>query len=71
MPSMIAWLDVSHEDQRRMREIVNLFIQSESRDERSYSGRMDPPESNSTPAEERRLRGSSRAFGPWLIPEPG
>ena len=33
MPSMIAWLDASREDQRRMREIVNLFTQSESRDE--------------------------------------
>ena len=30
---MIAWLDASREDQRRMREIVNLFTQSESRDE--------------------------------------
>jgi hypothetical protein len=30
---MIAWLDASREDQRRMREIVNLFAQSESRDE--------------------------------------
>lgn len=30
---MIAWLDASREDQRRMREIVNLFVQSESRDE--------------------------------------
>jgi len=26
---MIAWLDASREDQRRMREIVNLFTQSE------------------------------------------
>jgi hypothetical protein len=33
MPSMVAWLDASREDQRRMREIVNLFTQSESRDE--------------------------------------
>ena len=33
MPSTIAWLDASREDQRRMREIVNLFAQSESRDE--------------------------------------
>jgi len=33
MPSMIAWLDASREDQRRMREIVHLFTQSESRDE--------------------------------------
>src|ERR1035438_789162 len=33
MPSMFAWLDSSYEDQRRMREIVNLFTQSESRDE--------------------------------------
>jgi Family of unknown function (DUF6361) len=31
--SLIAWLDASREDQRRMREIVNLFSQSESRDE--------------------------------------
>src|ERR1022692_2913046 len=31
--SIIAWLDASREDQRRMREIVNLFAQSESRDE--------------------------------------
>jgi hypothetical protein len=30
---MVAWLDASREDQRRMREIVNLFTQSESRDE--------------------------------------
>ena len=30
---MIAWLDASREDQRCMREIVNLFAQSESRDE--------------------------------------
>jgi Family of unknown function (DUF6361) len=30
---VIAWLDASREDQRRMREIVNLFTQSESRDE--------------------------------------
>ncbi len=33
MPSTIAWLDASREDQRRMREIVNLFAQHESRDE--------------------------------------
>ena len=33
MSSFIAWLDASREDQRRMREIVNLFTQSESRDE--------------------------------------
>lgn len=33
MVSTIAWLDASREDQRRMREIVNLFSQSESRDE--------------------------------------
>ena len=33
MTSVIAWLDASREDQQRMREIVNLFSQSESRDE--------------------------------------
>lgn len=33
MTSLIAWLDASTEDQRRMREIVNLFSERESRDE--------------------------------------
>lgn len=33
MPSLIAWLDASSEDQRRMREIVNLFSDRDSRDE--------------------------------------
>ncbi|WP_395245523.1 DUF6361 family protein [Agromyces sp. MMS24-K17] len=33
MASVIAWLDASAEDQRRMREIVKLFSQRESRDE--------------------------------------
>src|ERR1700733_9248952 len=33
MPSVIAWLDASADDQHRMREIVNLFSLSESRDE--------------------------------------
>lgn len=33
MTSLIAWLDASSEDQRRMREIVNLFGERESRDE--------------------------------------
>jgi hypothetical protein len=31
--ALIAWLDASSEDQRRMREIVNLFSERESRDE--------------------------------------
>jgi len=33
VPSLVAWLDASSEDQRRMREIVNLFTERESRDE--------------------------------------
>jgi hypothetical protein len=33
MTSLLAWLDASSEDQRRMREIVRLFSQQESRDE--------------------------------------
>lgn len=33
MTSLIAWLDASSDDQRRMREIVRLFSQPESRDE--------------------------------------
>lgn len=33
MTALVAWLDASSEDQRRMREIVNLFSERESRDE--------------------------------------
>lgn len=33
MTSLVAWLDASSDDQRRMREIVNLFSERESRDE--------------------------------------
>lgn len=33
MAATIAWLDTSREDQRRMREVINLFAQHESRDE--------------------------------------
>lgn len=33
MPSLVAWLDASSEEQRRVREIVNLFSERESRDE--------------------------------------
>ena len=33
MTALIGWLDASSEDQRRMREIVNLFSERESRDE--------------------------------------
>jgi Family of unknown function (DUF6361) len=31
--SMIAWLDTSSDEQRRVRELISLFVQSESRDE--------------------------------------
>jgi hypothetical protein len=33
VPSLLAWLDHSEEDHRRMRELVALFAQEESRDE--------------------------------------
>lgn len=33
MSSMVAWLDTSAEEQRRVREVLSLFAQSESRDE--------------------------------------
>lgn len=36
MPSLVAWLDASSEDQRRMREIVNLFSERDSRDELGF-----------------------------------
>jgi hypothetical protein len=49
MPSTIAWLDASRDEQRRMREVINLFTQSESRDELgigqvrdSFSDRLFP-----------------------------
>lgn len=33
MPSSIAWLDSSREEQQRIRELLNLFAETESRDE--------------------------------------
>ncbi|MCB1273307.1 MAG: hypothetical protein KDB25_02785 [Leucobacter sp.] len=33
MPSQIAWLDASSEEQRKMRDIIQLFTERESRDE--------------------------------------
>ena len=33
MPSVIAWLDASSEEQRKMRDIIRLFAERESRDE--------------------------------------
>ena len=33
MPSLIAWLDASAEEQRRMRDVIRLFSDRESRDE--------------------------------------
>ena len=33
MASTIAWLDISADEQRRVRELISLFTQSESRDE--------------------------------------
>ena len=33
MPSVIAWLDASSEEQRRMRDVIRLFAERESRDE--------------------------------------
>jgi hypothetical protein len=49
MPSTIAWLDASRAEQQRMREVINLFTQSESRDELgigqvrdSFSDRLFP-----------------------------
>lgn len=33
MPSSIAWLDTSEDEQRRVREMIQLFTQPESRDE--------------------------------------
>ena len=33
MPSLIAWLDASSEEQRRMRDIIRLFGDRDSRDE--------------------------------------
>lgn len=33
MASVLAWLDFSERDQRRARELIQLFLQPESRDE--------------------------------------
>ena len=42
MPSTIAWLDASSEEQRRMRDIIGLFTDRESRDELGLSAIRDP-----------------------------
>lgn len=41
MSSGVAWLDTSREEQRRMRELLNLFAETESRDELGI-GRAGP-----------------------------
>jgi len=33
VPSTLSWLDTSAEEQRRVRELIALYTQSESRDE--------------------------------------
>ncbi|PPG04450.1 hypothetical protein C5E06_04615 [Pseudoclavibacter sp. RFBI5] len=42
MPSLVAWLDASSEEQRRMRDIIGLFTDRESRDELGLSAIRDP-----------------------------
>lgn len=68
MPSSIAWLDQSAEEQRRVRELVRLFADSESRDELGigqvrdvYSNRLFP----GTSVIQTRAR--YFLFIPWLF----
>lgn len=70
MPSLLAWLDHSEEDQRRMRELVALFAQEESRDELgigairdAFSDRLFP----GTSVVQTRAR--YLLFVPWIFRE--
>jgi hypothetical protein len=72
MPSMIAWLDASREDQRRMREIVNLFTQSESRDELGIGQVRDAFRDSLSPGTSTlHTRARYLLFVPWQLCRSG
>ena len=70
MPALLAWLDHSEADQRRAREIVAMFSQSESRDELGLGGVRDALSETLFPGTSVLLtRARYLLFVPWLFRE--
>ncbi|MCY4615171.1 MAG: DUF6361 family protein [Chloroflexi bacterium] len=69
-PAVLAWLDYSQADQRRAREIVAMFSQSESRDELGLGGIRDALSDTLFPGTSVVLtRARYFLFVPWLFRE--
>ena len=70
MPSMLAWLDHSEEDQRRMRELIALFAQEESRDELGIGAIRDAFSDRLFPGTSViQTRARYFLFVPWIFRE--
>ncbi|MDQ6613357.1 MAG: DUF6361 family protein [Actinomycetota bacterium] len=70
MPSVLAWLDYSADDQRRAREIVQLFSQQESRDELGIGTVRDALSDRLFPGVSTiQTRARYFLFVPWLFME--
>jgi hypothetical protein len=70
MTSTLAWLDYSEEDQRRAREIVQLFMQPESRDELGIGVVRDALSDSMFPGiSVVQTRARYFLFVPWLFTE--
>jgi hypothetical protein len=70
MPSLLAWLDHSEDDQRRMRELVALFTQEDSRDELGIGAVRDAFSDLLFPgASVLQTRTRYLMFVPWIFRE--
>lgn len=68
MPSLIAWLDASAEEQRRMREIIRLFSDRDSRDELGLGQVRDAISDGLFPGTSTLLtRARYLLFVPWCL----
>ena len=69
-PAVLAWLDYSHADQRRAREIIQMFSQPESRDELGLGQIRDALSDALFPGTSVLLtRARYLLFVPWLYRE--
>ncbi len=68
MPSLIAWLDASSDEQRRMREIIALFTDRDSRDELGIGQIRDALSNGLFPGTSTLLtRARYALFVPWCF----
>lgn len=66
MPSTIAWLDASSDEQRRMREVIRLFTEHDSRDELGFGQIRDALSNGLFPGTSVLLtRARYMLFVPW------